>query len=104
MQNKSGIRPLDLKVLILPEKPKEKIGNIYVTDQHKDREKFAATRALLVATGANAFREWGGETPPKAGDTVLIAQYAGARQKGDDDEEYTVCNDEDIIAVLEAAQ
>lgn len=104
MSNESGIRPLDLKVILLPEQAKDKIGNVYLPDQTKDREKFAATRATLVAVGKNAFREWGSETPPKPGDIVLTAQYAGLRQKGRGGVEYVVCNDEDIIAILEDAQ
>jgi len=104
MSNESGIRPLDLKVLLLPEAPKEKIGSIILADQTKDKEKFAGVRALLLDKGPNAFREWGEGAAPELGSTVMIAQYAGLRQKGADGLEYTIANDSDVIAVLEAAQ
>ncbi len=104
--NPSGITPLDTKVVLLPEKPAEKTaGGIYLADNTKDREKYAATKAKLVAVGDNAFLDWGDKaTKPQAGQDVVIAQYAGSRQKGADGLEYTIANDDEIMAVLEQVQ
>jgi len=105
MSNESGIRPLDLKVLLLPEKTEEVTkGGVYLPDAVKDKEKFAAVRATLIAVGQNAFREWGAGAAPEVGATVMTAQYAGLRQKGADGQDYIICNDVDVIGVLEAAQ
>lgn len=105
MSNESGIRPLDLKVLLLPEKTEEVTkGGVYLPDAVKDKEKFAAVRAKLIAVGQNAFREWGAGAAPEIGSTVMTAQYAGLRQKGADGVDYVVANDSDVIAVLEVAE
>lgn len=95
---------MDLKVLLYPEQPKEKIGSIVLPDSVKDRDKFAAVRATLVDYGPNAFRDWGDGHAPAKGCTVIMAQYAGLRQKGLDELDYVVANDADVIAVLEDAQ
>ncbi len=104
--NPSGIVPLDTKVVLLTEKPPEKTaGGIYLADNTKDREKFAATKAKLIASGDNAFLDWGDSAvKPKPGQHVVIAQYAGGRQKGADGLEYTIANDSDVMAVLESEQ
>lgn len=99
MKNPSKINPLDLRVLVLPDKQEEKIGSIYIPDQERERREMAECRALLVAVGENAFAEMNG-TKPKPGDRVLMAKYAGIMTKGDDGEEYRLVNDEDICAVL----
>lgn len=104
--NSSGITPLDLKVLVLPD-PTEEVskGGIIIPDTTKDRQKFAVTKATIVAAGDNAFREWGDSAySPKVGDRILHAQYAGARVKGADDQDYIIMNDDDVVAVMEAGQ
>lgn len=99
--NASGIQPVDVKVLVKPDMVQEKTaGGIYVPDTTKDKTKYAATEALLVAVGPNAFRVWGADNKPAPGDRVLFAQYSGARHKGRDGEDYIVMNDEDIICTL----
>lgn len=101
--NPSGIEPVDVKVVVLPDPPKEKSsGGIFIPDQVKTQEKFAAVKATLVAVGPNAFAEWGAGNGPEVGSRVLMAQYAGANVKGEDGADYRLCNDEDIVAVLKA--
>lgn len=102
--NASGIQPLDLKVLAMPDAAVTKIGSIHVPEAIADKQKYAAIKATLIATGPNAFREWGDGNAPKAGDRILMAQYAGARVKGSDENDYILMNDEDVIAVLEVSQ
>lgn len=99
--NSSGIEPLDLKVLVLPDKAETKTaGGIYIPDATADRQKFAVVKATLIEVGSNAFKEWGVGNAPKAGSRILMAQYAGARVKGRDEEDYVLMNDEDVIAIL----
>lgn len=101
--NSSGIVPVDVKVLVLPDAVEEKTsGGIYIPDAAKDKAKYATVKATVVAVGGNAFQEWGEATKPGPGDRVLTAQYAGSRAKGDDGQEYVVCNDEDVIAILKS--
>jgi len=103
--NNSGIEPLDLKVLVRPDTAEEKTkGGIIIPDQTKDRNKFAVVKATLIENGANAFKEWGLGNSPAAGSRILMAQYAGARVKGIDGQEYILMNDEDVLAIIKEEQ
>lgn len=102
MSNPSGIVPLDLRIVVKPD-PVEEVtkGGIILADTTKDRTKYAATKATVVAIGCNAFREWGSDAKrPSPGDRVIYAQYTGAREKGVDGEDYVVMNDADLLAVI----
>jgi co-chaperonin GroES (HSP10) len=56
--NHSGIQPLDLRVLVLPDPVEVKTaGGIILPDQHKEREKYAMQHGTLVAVGENAWEE-----------------------------------------------
>lgn len=102
MSNPSGIVPLDLRIVVKPD-PVEEVtkGGIILADTTKDRTKYAATKATVVAIGCNAFKEWGdGAKRPRLGDRVIYAQYTGAREKGVDGEDYVVMNDADLLAVI----
>jgi co-chaperonin GroES (HSP10) len=105
MKNTSGITPVDLRILVKPDAVEEKIGSVFVPDSHRDKAKYAGTKATFVAAGANAFAEWGDAArKPQAGDCVLFAQYSGAREKGADGADYVVMNDKDLLAVIEASE
>jgi chaperonin GroES len=98
--NASGIAPVDVKVIVKPDKVEEKTaGGIILTATTKDREKYAATRGTLVSKGPNAFAEWGKANAPEEGVRVLYAQYAGSRFEGSDGDDYIVMNDEDVIGL-----
>jgi len=102
-RNVSGITPLDLKILIKPD-PVEEVskGGIIMAPTATERAKFAQTKATVVAIGCNAFRDWGAQAAkPSAGSRVIIGQYSGARTKGVDGEEYVVCEDKDVLAIIE---
>lgn len=103
--NPSGITPLDVKVLVKPD-PVEEVtkGGIFIPDAAQDKAKYAGTKATLMAVGPNAFAEWGEGNGPAPGARVLYAQYMGARQKGDDGEDYVVMNDADVICTIEGGQ
>lgn len=105
--NKSGIEPLDVRVLVMPDPVVEKTaGGILLPEQFKEQEKFATVKATLVATGANAFSE-ASHNPefraPVPGDRVMIAKYGGVNIKGSDGQEYRLLNDVDVVAVLKEA-
>jgi chaperonin GroES len=105
MQNPSGITPVDLRVLVKPDPVEEKTaGGILLADSTKDRQKYAGTRATLIAAGPNAFMEWGEGNGIKPGARVHYAQYSGAQIKGEDGEDYVVMNDKDLTAIIEGSQ
>lgn len=106
--NASGIIPLDHRVLIKQDAAKEKIGNIILPPSKVEEEKFATTNATVIAVGSLAWCEarhdahrYGVEFPEiKAGARVKVGKYAGTRYTGEDGEEYTIVNDEDVIGLL----
>ena len=92
------IQPVDLRVLIELDPTEAKTaGGIIIPQTQKDREQMAEVRGTLIAIGENAFAEM--QDPPKIGDRVMIARYAGTEVK-DSDPIQRICNDEDIIAVI----
>jgi chaperonin GroES len=99
MTNTSGLQPVDQKVLVLPDPAEEKTSfGLIIPESVRDKNKYATMECTLIAVGANAFIEWGKGNGLAPGDRILMAQYAGARTKGADGQEYILMNDEDIIA------
>jgi chaperonin GroES len=103
--NTSGIQPLDLRVLVLPDPVEERsAGGILLPEQHKEREKFATVKGTLIAVGENAWEEAAARSAgfirPVAGDRVVIAKYGGIMLTGDDGKDYRLLNDEDVIGLL----
>lgn len=108
MTNPSGIKPTEYKVLIDPTPVETKVGSIILPETTVDSEKFAQIKGRVVAASPLAFtyasrEEWeaAGAVPPKPGDIVLHAKYAGVRTKGKDGREYLIVNDKDITAIIE---
>lgn len=104
MINTSGIVPVDMRVLVKPEKPSEKTaGGVFIPEKAQDKQKFAGTKAVLVAIGSNAFVEWGSEArKPAPGSVVHYAQYTGSWITGEDGEDYVIMNDKDLTSIVEA--
>lgn len=103
MTNTSGITPVDVRVLVKPDPVEEKTaGGIIYADATKEKQKYAGTKATLIAAGPNAFLDWGEDHPPiNPGARVHFAQYSGARIKGDDGEDYIILNDADLTCTIE---
>lgn len=98
--NASGVDPLDLRVIILPDPPEKKVGSIILPESEQEKQKWAATKGTLVAMGENAFGDAGLKRQPRPGDRVMYAKYGGVNFKGADGEEYRIMNDEDVIGFL----
>lgn len=100
MENKSGLSPVEYKILIDPEEVEKKTeSGILLVDKVTEREKMAQVRGKLIAIGGNAFEDWQ-EPIPKVGDTITYAKYAGLIVKGVDEKEYRLANDKDITAII----
>lgn len=106
--NTTGIQPTEFKVLIAPKKVEDKVGSIFMPDQVKDSEKYATIEGTIIAVSPLAFiyvtkQEWAENNaiPPKPGDRVIFAKYAGVRHKAKDGQEYLLVNDKDIVATIE---
>jgi len=101
-----GIRPTEYNVLIAAEVTEEKtVGGIFLPTAAKEANDISTMRGVLVAVSPLAFNytdRWGDGEMPKPGDAVLFAKYAGTLVKGTDGNEYRLCKDKDIAAILEA--
>ena len=96
--NESGLYPIGVRVVVLPDEVEEKVGSIYMPDTVRDKERMAQVKATVVAMGGNAFDGIDGMRPD-IGSRVYVGKYAGIHKVGKD-EKYQVVNDEDIIAVI----
>jgi co-chaperonin GroES (HSP10) len=101
MENKSGIQPIEYKVLVLPDTLSDKTaGGIIRPERQQEIEQAAAVRGYLVAFGGKAFEDFG-DPVPKTGDRIQYAKYSGVHQvPGADGKQYILCNDKDIAAII----
>lgn len=94
-----------MRVLVRPDPVEEKsAGGIIFADATKDRQKYAGTRATLVAAGPNAFKDWGEKAGISPGARVHYAQYSGAMIKGEDGQDYVIMNDADLTCTIEGTR
>lgn len=100
LENPSGIIPLDLVALVLPD-PVEAVtkGGIIIPNTTQDKQKYRTQKATLIAVGKSCFAEW--VEKPQPGQHVLIAEYSGTLIKGKDGLEYRVIRNDDLVAILE---
>lgn len=101
--NASGVKAMDLRVIVKPDMPKEKTqGGIILPESKKDQERYGATKGTIVSIGENAFTEaMATMKPPVVGDRVMFGKYAGTRFEGADGDDYIIMNDADILGRLE---
>lgn len=103
--NRSGVMPLDLRVVVLPDAAEARVGNIILPESKVDRDQHAQCKATLIAVGENAWEEAKARSPyftmPLPGDRVMIAKYGGIVFKGMDGKDYRIMNDEDVTARLQ---
>lgn len=100
--NESGLNPVEDKVLLLPDRVSEQVGQLYKPERALAQEQMAQVRALLIATGGNCFEDWD-DPIPQVGDRVMVCKYAGIQDIfGADGRYYQLCTDRDITAILSA--
>jgi chaperonin GroES len=100
--NSSGIQPLDLRVLVLPDPVEVKTsGGIIIPDTATEQKKYAMQFGTLIAVGENAWEEAASRSSafvkPQPGERIFISKYGGTRVTGVDGAEYLLMNDEDVI-------
>lgn len=120
MENTSGIRPTEYKVLIKPKEAYEKnesgyrttSGGIVVPDEVEEREQFAQMEGTIIDMSPWAFdflrddemsqsMHWSNVSVPNIGNRVLYSKYSGSMCEGNDGEQYRLVSDKDIAAILE---
>ena len=100
MENKSGLKPLGVAVLIKAYEPERKGAQIVIPETVQGRMSMVDNRATVVAVGDSA---WHDEPTPRAqiGDRVLVTKFAGFLAKGPaDGEMYRLVNDRDIFCAI----
>jgi co-chaperonin GroES (HSP10) len=103
MTNSSGITPYGFNVLVQFKKGADRTtGGLYLPESVKDRDDAACQTGTLVAKGSNAGDYLEGATFPDVGSRVVVKKFASMYElRGDDGFEYRLCEDRDILAVLE---
>ena len=92
--------PLRYVALIKPDQVNSVTsGGIWIPQHTRERDQVAIDRGELIAHGDGFWMGQEGRKP-QVGETVLFDRYAGVLIKIDD-QEYRLCNDEKIIAILE---
>ena len=100
MENKSGLEPRGVAVLVKMYEPERKGAQIVIPDTVQGRMAMVDNRAVVIAIGPSA---WHDEPSPRAavGEKVLITKFAGYMAKGTaDGEMYRVINDRDIFCAI----
>lgn len=104
-----GIEALEYNVVVLmPEIQEKTSSGIILADDTKDRESTGETVAMIASISpmAFSFAEWPRDRDgrlmyedriPREGDVVRIKKYAGTEWKGDDDRNYRIVNDKEIL-------
>lgn len=112
MENKSGVVPMDKRVLVKPDSAERRTaGGIIIPEANAERKDMAMTKATIIAVGETAWSEAIHDArnfgvafdAPATGSRVMIAKYGGVEIEGADGEKYRLLNDEDVIARLEEA-
>jgi chaperonin GroES len=94
-----NLRPLGDRVVLKPVEREEKTkSGIVLPDTAKEKPQ----EGLVEAVGTGRILDNGTKVPLelKVGDRVLYAKYAGNEFKLDDNVEYLVISEKDVLAVL----
>ena len=104
----ASIQPHDFNVLVAPIKTVEKTkGGLILTQTTAENTKDRCQIGRLIAMSPVAFTglsDDGPYDPPKVGDIVMFARFAGGQHPGwepkEQIEHYRIMKDKDIIAVV----
>ena len=103
MKNESGIRPVEYRILVLPDVVKEKTdGGIILPDQPREMQQWAQVKGTLIALGGRAFEDFSPDERKalKPGARIYCRKYEGIHITGADEKEYRLCNDKDIGGIV----
>lgn len=95
------LRPLGDRVIVKPVAREEKTkAGIYLPDTASKEKPMEGT---VITVGPGRLMDDGKRTPVdvKPGDRIVFAKYAGTEFKTENDEEYLIISEKDIMAVIE---
>ena len=110
------MKPCGHRVVVKPDKVEEKTesGIITMLDSQKKLEQYGCIKGTIISIGPTAWKAFdrhtirqpdgsdkviGGEPWASVGDRVIYSKYGGIIVEVED-EELTILNDEDVVAVL----
>jgi hypothetical protein len=98
---------VEYNLLIAPAVMPDKIGRIHIADETRETLGLARQVGRIIKQSEIAFNYdvWpaGGKGPPKPGDLVWFARYAGGLITGRDGKEYRLIKDKDVAAIIQRA-
>jgi co-chaperonin GroES (HSP10) len=79
-----------------------KAAGIEIVKDKQVRYQDSVDKGVIVAVGATAWKDFGGEPWAVVGDSVVFAKHAGKKVEDPEDKDthYVVLNDEDIVAIV----
>jgi chaperonin GroES len=96
------VRPLHDRIIVQRlDEGEQRVGGIIIPDTAKEKPQ----QGKVVAAGKGKAKDDGKVLPldVQAGDTILFGKYSGQDIKIDG-EEYLIMREDEVLAVLEAAQ
>ena len=99
--NTSGITPVGISILVLPDQVEQttESGIVISTHEQHKREELAQTDGTVIAIAEHAYYD---EVPRcKVGDRVIMASYSGIVREGNDGLKYRLIRDNDVVALLD---
>lgn len=107
IENNSGITPVGVSILVLPDQVSETTasGIVVATNEQLDREQMKQTDGVVIAIAPNAFydeKDASGKVRSrcKVGDRIIMTAFAGMVRKGEDNLSYRLIRDNDVIGIL----
>lgn len=98
---------VEYNLIIAPAVMPEKIGNIHIADETRETLGLARQVGRIVMQSEIAFNydAWpvNGSGPPRVGDIVWFARYAGGIVQGRDGKDYRIIKDKDVAAIITRA-
>ena len=95
------LRPLGDRVIVKPVEREEKTkSGIYLPDTASKEKPMEGT---VISVGPGRLDDKGERRPVdvQVGDRIVFAKYAGTEFKTENDEEYLIISEKDIMAVIE---
>lgn len=84
------VHPLGKRILVQRSKAAVTKGGIYLPEAAQEKPK----QGEVIAVGPE-------EMEVTMGDTVLFGSFAGTEVKGDEEHEYLILKEEDLLAIVE---
>lgn len=102
MENKSGIKPVGHRLLVLPVEAETKTasGIVLATATEAQRMQMSEVQAMVIELGSDAYADKK-EAWCQPGQVILMNKYIGIVRKGRDGKNYRLINDLDVAAILE---